>query len=83
MPTALFLFKVLKPVHKNYAALMVICTLFVAPISMLNELNQVAILLLVMSEYTWLGEVLMVLWLLIKGGKVEQWEKHALESAGK
>jgi hypothetical protein len=165
--TALFLYKVLKPVSKSYAALMVICTLVVAPISMLNELNHVAILLLlknpesstvfatsqvqtavsvfldlhkygiqivgiffglwllpmgflvfksnyipkiigvfliitcagyladffifflfpgfgvVISEYTWLGEVMMVVWLLVKGVNVKQWEKHALESAAK
>jgi Domain of unknown function (DUF1737) len=29
------------------------------------------------------GEVMMVFWLLIKGVNVEQWEKRALESAGK
>ena len=165
--TALFLYKVLKLVNQNYAALMVICTLVVAPISMLNELNQVAVLLLlkgpeyltifttsqlqtlvsvfldlhkygiqivgiffglwllpmgylvfksnyipkiigvfliitclgylvdfvnfflftsvdvVISEFTFLGEVLMVFWLLIKGVNVEQWEKRALESAEK
>lgn len=28
-----------------------------------------------------LGEVLFILWLLIKGVKVEQWEKRAHESA--
>lgn len=44
--TALFLCKVLEPVHKNYARLMVLCTLVVIPISMLNELNHVAVLLL-------------------------------------
>ena len=165
--TALFLYKILKPVHKNYARLMVVCTLVVAPISMLNELNHVAVLLLlkgpeyltiytasqlqtlvsiffdlhrygiqivgiffglwllpmgylvfksnyipkiigvfltitcfgylidfvkfflfpnvdiVISEFTFLGEVMMVFWLLIKGVNVEQWEKRALESAGK
>lgn len=162
--TALFLYKVLKPVHKTYAKLMVICTLVVAPISMLNELNHVVVLLLlkgpeyltiftasqlqtwvsvfldlhkygiqivgiffglwllpmgylvfksnyipkiigvfliitcfgylidfvkfflfpsvgvVISEFTFLGEVMMVFWLLIKGVNVEQWEKRALES---
>lgn len=165
--TAWYLYKVLKPVNRNYAGLMVICTLVVAPVSMLNELNHAAILLLlrspeyatiftpgqlqalvslfldlhqygiqivgiffglwllpmgylvfrsgyipkvigvfliitcvgylidfftfflfpdfgvVLSEYTWLGEVLMVFWLLIKGVNVQQWEKRALESAGK
>lgn len=157
--TALFLYKILKPVHKNYARLMVVCTLVVAPIAMLNELNNVAVLLLlhgagqalaemslflnlheygiqiagifwglwllpmgylvfksnyipkiigvllligclgylidfvtffvfpnfgvVLSGYTWLGEVLMVFWLLIKGVNIEQWEKRALEPAEK
>lgn len=163
----LFLYKLLKPVNKNYAVLMVIFTLVAAPIAMLNELNHVAVLLLlkgpeylkvfttnqlhalvpvlldlrehgihiagifwglwllpmgylvyksnyipkiigvlliigclgylidfviffvfpnvdvVISEYTFLGEILMVLWLLIKGVNIEQWEKRALESAGK
>ena len=164
---ALFLYKLLKPVNKNYAALMVIFTLVAAPIAMLNELNHVAVLLLlkgpeyltifttsqlqslvplfldlhksgiqiagifwglwlfpmgylvfksnyipkiigvlliigcfgylidfvtffvfpdfgvVISEYAFLGEVLMVFWLLIKGVNVEQWEKRALDSARK
>ena len=162
--TALFLYKVLKPVNNNYAMLMVICTLVVAPISMLNELNQVAVLLflkspeymamfttsqlrtfvsvfldlhkyglqiagiffglwllpmgylvfksnfipkiigvflmitclgyladffafflfpnfgIVISEYTWLGEVLMAFWLLIKGINVEKFEKWNVET---
>lgn len=165
--TALFLYKLLKPVHKNYARLMVIFTLLVAPISMLNELNNVAVLLLfkspeyvtmftagqlqtlmsvfldlheygtqiagiffglwllpmgylvyksnyipkiigvflmitclgylidfitfflfpnfgvVFSEFTFIGEVMMVFWLLIKGVNVGQWEKRVLESAPK
>ncbi len=33
------------------------------------------------SEFTFLGELLMTLWLLIKGVNVELWEKRALESA--
>ena len=33
------------------------------------------------SEYTFLGEVLLPLWLLIKGVNIEQWEKRALESS--
>lgn len=33
------------------------------------------------SEYTFLGELLITLWLLIKGVNVEAWEKRALESA--
>ena len=35
---------------------------------------------LIISEYTWLGEVLMVLWLLIKGVNVEKFEKWNEES---
>ena len=42
----LFLYKVLKPVNKNIAVLMVILILVAVPIAMLNELNQFAILLL-------------------------------------
>ena len=164
---ALFLYKLLKPVNQNHAVLMVIFTLVAAPIAMLNELNQVAVLLLlkgpeyltvfttsqlqalvlvfldlreygiqiagifwglwllpmgylvfksnyipktigvlliigclgyvidffifflfpnvdvVISEFTFLGEILMIFWLLIKGVNVEQWEKRALESAGR
>ena len=162
-----FLYKLLKPVNKNYAALMVIFILVAVPIAMLSVLNKVAVLLLlsgagylavfttnqlqalvpvfldlheygmsiagifwglwlfpmgylvfksnyipkiigvlliiggmgylidfvtffvfphfgvVFSEYAFLGEVLMVFWLLIKGVNVEQWEKRALESAGR
>lgn len=33
------------------------------------------------SEFTFLGELLMTLWLLIKGVNVEEWKKRALESA--
>ena len=164
--TALFLYNLLKPVNKNYAALLVIFT-FHPPVAMLNELNQVAVLLLlkgtesltiltasqsqtlvpifldlheygihivdiffglwlfpmgylviksnfipkiigvfliiacfgymtdfviffvfpgikvVISQFTFIGEVMMVFWLLIKGVNVEQWEKRVLESAGK
>ena len=163
----IFLYKLLKPVNKNYAALMVIFILVAVPIAMLSVLNKVAVLLLlsgagylavfatnqlqalvpvfldlheygmsiagifwglwlfpmgylvfksnyipkiigvlliiggmgylvdfvtffvfptfgvVLSEYAFLGEVLMVFWLLIKGVNVEQWEKRALESAGR
>jgi len=43
---ALFLYKLLKPVNKNHAMLMVIFTLAAAPIAMLNELNHFAVLLL-------------------------------------
>ena len=33
------------------------------------------------SQFTFIGELLMLLWLLIKGVNVEQWKKRALESA--
>ena len=33
------------------------------------------------SLFTWWGELLLALWLLIKGVNVEQWKKRALESA--
>ncbi len=33
------------------------------------------------SEFTFLGEILMPLWLVIKGVNVERWEQRALESA--
>ncbi len=165
--TALFLYKLLKRVSKNYATLMVIFTLVLAPITMLNELNQIAVLLflkgseyltifttsqlqtlvlvfldlheygihimdiffglwlfpmgylvfksnyipkiigiflviacfgylidfttffvfpnvkIVASRFTFIGEVMMVSWLVIKGVNVEQWERRALESDGK
>ncbi len=42
----LFLYKVLKPVNKNYAVLMVVFILLAVPIAMLNENNQFAVLLL-------------------------------------
>jgi hypothetical protein len=42
----LLLFKLLKPVNKNIASLMVIFALVSVPISMLNELNHFAVLLL-------------------------------------
>ena len=35
----------------------------------------------VFSEFTFVGEVVLLLWLLIKGVNVEQWEKRALQSA--
>jgi hypothetical protein len=161
----LVLYKLLKPVNKNHAVLMVIFLLVGVPIAMLNELNQFAALLLlsgadyltvftadqlqalvplfldlhehgigiagifwalwlfpmgylvfksgyiprilgvllliggfgylieavtflffpsfdaVITQFTWLGEIIFPLWLLIKGVNVEQWEKRALESA--
>ena len=42
----LYLYKVLKPVNKNYAVLMVVFILVAVPIAMLNENNQFAVLLL-------------------------------------
>jgi len=42
----LVLYKLLKPVNKNIASLMVISALVSVPISMLNELNHFAVLLL-------------------------------------
>ena len=33
------------------------------------------------SEFTFIGELLLMLWLLIKGVNVEQWKKRALDSA--
>jgi hypothetical protein len=165
----LVLYKLLKPVNKNHASLMVIFILIGAPIAMLNELNRFAALLLSsgadylmtvftadqlqalvplfldlhehgitiagifwglwlfpmgylvfksgyiprilgvfliiagfgylidsfisyllpnfiatisqFTQFTWYGELLLPLWLLIKGVNVEQWEKRALESA--
>ncbi|MFQ6062344.1 MAG: DUF4386 domain-containing protein [Methanosarcinales archaeon] len=160
----LVLYKLLKPVNKNHALLMVIFILVAVPIAMLNELNHFAVLLLLsgadylavftidqlqammslflelhqhgiiiaqifwglwlfpmgylvfksgylprilgvlliiggfgylidsftlflfpkfgvtISKFTFLGEVLFPLWLLIKGVNVEQWEKRALEN---
>lgn len=34
-----------------------------------------------LSEFTFIGELLLLLWLLIKGVNVEQWKKRALEGA--
>jgi hypothetical protein len=42
----LYLYKVLKPVNKNHAVLMVVFILVAVPIAMLNENNQFAVLLL-------------------------------------
>jgi hypothetical protein len=165
MLVVLLLYKLLKPVNKNIALLMVIFLLVAVPIAMLNELNQFATLLLLsgadyltvftadqlqalvplfldlhehginiagifwglwlfpmgylvfksgflprilgvllmigcfgylidsatffllpnfdatISQFTFIGELLLPLWLLIKGVNVEQWEKRALESA--
>ena len=159
------LYKLLKPVNKNHALLMVIFALIAVPIAMLNELNNIVALLLLrgtdnltvfgadqlhaqvmlfldlhehgifiaqifwglwlfpmgylvfksgflprilgillmigcfgylidsftflifpnfdatISMFTFWGELLLPLWLLMKGVDVEQWEKRALESA--
>ena len=161
----LLLYKILKPVNRNHAVLMVIFMLVAIPIAMLNEVNNFAVLLLsngacclpvftadqlqalvplfldfhecginiaalfwglwlfpmgylvfksgyipkflgvllmigcfgylidsvlfslfpsvdvTIGMFTWWGEILFPLWLLIKGVNVKQWEKHTLESA--
>ena len=161
----LVLYKLLKPVNKNHALLMVIFALVSVPIAFINELNQFAAVLLLsgadyltvfpadqlqaqvmffldlhtagfsiasifwglwllpfgylvyksgflprilgilliigflgflidffifflfpnldvtVGDFTGIGEILITLWLLIKGVNVEQWEKRALESA--
>jgi len=161
----LLLYKLLKPVNKNLAVLMVVLVLVGVPIAMLNDLNQIAALLLsrgadylpvfaadqlhahvmlflelyesglriayifwglwlfplgylvfksgflprilgilliiaglgyliefvayfllpnldlTIRMFTFWGEVILALWLLIKGVNVEQWEKRAHESA--
>jgi len=161
----LYLYKVLKPVNKNYAVLMVTFILVAVPIAMLNELSQFAVLQLLngadysriftseqiqalikllldsrqtgifiahifwglwlfpmgylvlksgflpkiigallivacfgyltdsfiffyvpdfgikFAEFTFIGELLITFWLLIKGVNVEEWNKRALESA--
>ena len=161
---ALALYKLLNPVDKNNAVLMVILVLVAAPIAMLNELNHVAVLLVLsgsdflttfsldqvqasvplflnlhehgvfiaqifwglwlfpmgylifksnflplalgilmiiggfgylvdsfvyfifpdfdvtVSEFTFLGELLLPLWLMFKGVNHEQWENYALKS---
>ena len=46
MVLPLVLYRLLKPVNKDIAALMVIFALISVPISLLNELNHVAVLLL-------------------------------------
>ena len=165
MLVVLLLYKLLKPVNKDHAVLMVIFLLVGVPIAMLNALNQFAALLLlsgadyltvftadqlqalvplfldlhehginiagifwglwlfpmgylvfksgyiprilgvllmigcfgyviesvtfflfpgfdfIITQFTPIGEILLPLWLLIKGVNVEQWEKRALESA--
>src|SRR4051812_14228997 len=44
--TSLTLYKVLKVVHKNAAGMMVLFTIMVAPITIINELNHGAVLIL-------------------------------------
>ncbi len=67
--TALFLYQLLKPVNKNYAAMIVVFTLVAAPIAMLNELNNVAIILLLKSpEYLQLQSLVSVFFDLHKYG---------------
>ena len=153
----LLLYKLLSPVNKTIARLMVLFIVLAIPIAMLNELNNAAVLhilhdaapsyalmslflelheygiqiagvfwglwlfpmgylvfksgyipkmigILLMigclgyladaflfilypgfgvtvSEFTFIGEVLLPLWLLVMGVKVERWEKHTLASA--
>jgi hypothetical protein len=153
----LFLYKLLKPVNKNMALLMVIFILLGAPIAMLTEVNRAAALLLLntadlspalaalfldlhevgiqiasifwglwlfpmgylvfksgyipkmigvlliigcfgyladsfafflfpnfgmtISQFTFIGKLVLPLWLLIKGVNVAQWEKFALQPA--
>ncbi len=159
--TAIFIAKTLNPVNRKYARWIVVFTLVVAPITLINELNNVAILHLVQkykstyssrdleilvslflnlhdygikiidiffglwllpmgylvikskyipktigyfliltcigyltdfltfflfpnvkivfSEYVWIGEVMMVLWLLIKGVDLKPLEKHGYD----
>jgi hypothetical protein len=48
--TALYIYKVLRYVNEYYAKWILLFTLIVAPISMLNELNSVAVLLLLKSQ---------------------------------
>jgi hypothetical protein len=153
----LFLYRLLKPVNKSVALLMVIFLLLAVPIAMLSEINQAAVLLLLndadpslslailfldlhevgiqiagifwglwlfpmgylvfksnyipqiigvllmigcvgylidsfasflfpdlsltVSQFTFIGELILPLWLLIKGVNVEQWEKRTLKFA--
>jgi hypothetical protein len=156
---AVFLYKLLKPVNEGMASLMVILALVGVSIAMLNELNQVAVLLVSgadystaftvplfldlyehgfsithiffglwllpmgylifksgflprflgvlltiacfgyladftllflfpdvgvgVKEFTFVGEVALLLWLLIKGVNVEKWEKRARASTSR
>ncbi|MFV2061741.1 MAG: DUF4386 domain-containing protein [Gammaproteobacteria bacterium] len=51
----LFLYKLLKPVNKNYAVLMVVFIMVAVPIAMVNELNNIAVLML-LSNHEYLSE---------------------------
>jgi hypothetical protein len=48
--TGYFIYKVLVAVNKSYAKMIMIFTMIVAPITMINELNHVLILLLLKSD---------------------------------
>ncbi len=61
----LTLYQLLKPVNKNMAALMVVFILLGAPIAMLNELNQFAVLFLVHSANTAVDKLQTILPLLL------------------
>jgi len=152
-----FLYKLLNPVNRNMAVMMVIFILLGAPIAMLNEVNNAAVLLVLnsdepaygmmnlfldlhevgiqiagifwglwlfpmgylvyksnyipriigvllmigcfgylidsflfllvpdvgvaVSQFTFIGELLLPLWLVIKGVNVEQWQKYAVQPA--
>ena len=152
-----FLYKLLNPVNKNMARMMVIFILIGAPIAMVNELNNAGVLLLLESgepayglmalflelheygiqiagifwglwlfpmgylvfksnyipkiigvllmigcfgylidsftfllfpdlgytvaQFTFIGELLLPLWLVVKGVNVEQWQKYSLQPA--
>ncbi len=49
--TAIFISKILKPVNESWAKLITLFAALAAPISMLNELNNVAVLLLVKNSF--------------------------------
>ncbi len=48
--TAYYLYKLFKPVNQTYSKMIVVLTLLVAPITILNELNNAAVLLLLKSS---------------------------------
>jgi hypothetical protein len=61
----------------GFGYLIDVVTFFLLP----NYENYEAIFSQVIPLLTIPGELLLMLWLLIKGVNVEQWEKRALESA--